>query len=82
MPSAAASSKEHAEYIVRASAGSKAARTSKRRSSRKFSGPRFYVKNLATCNSVRSRRSVYEKNGNEVVGGAVLMAAMGKTRWR
>ncbi len=57
-----------------ASAGSRTSRTSRTRSSRRSSGTPIYVKNVATVQlGTQFRRSVFEKDGNEVVGGAVLM---------
>ena len=57
-----------------ASAGSRTRATSRTRSSRRSNGTPIYVKNVATVQlGTQFRRSVYEKDGNEVVGGVVLM---------
>ena len=57
-----------------ASAGSRASTTSRTSSSPTRNGTPIYVKNVATVQlGPEFRRSVLEKDGNEVVGGVVLM---------
>ena len=57
-----------------ASAGSRTPGTSRTPSSRSASGTPVYVKNVAAVQlGTQFRRSVFEKDGNEVVGGVVMM---------
>ena len=67
--------KNNAEYIVRGVGWIKRQdRTSKTRSIKEVNGTPIYVKTVATVQlGTQFRRSVFEKDGNEVVGGVVLM---------
>jgi Cu(I)/Ag(I) efflux system membrane protein CusA/SilA len=66
--------KNNAEYIVRGVGWIKGKEDIEDTVIREVSGTPIYVKNIATVQlGTQFRRSVYEKNGNEVVGGAVLM---------
>jgi Cu/Ag efflux pump CusA len=66
--------KNHAEYIVRGVGWIKDKRDIEKTVIKEVNGTPIYVKNVASVQlGVQFRRSVYEKDGNEVVGGAVLM---------
>jgi Cu(I)/Ag(I) efflux system membrane protein CusA/SilA len=66
--------KNNAEYIVRGVGWIKDQRDIEDTIVKEISGTPIYVKNVATVQlGVQFRRSVYEKDGNEVTGGAVLM---------
>ncbi len=73
-PAAASSRRTTPSTSSAASAGSRTSTTSRTPSSRKSNGTPIYVKNVATVQlGTQFRRSVFEKDGNEVVGGVVLM---------
>jgi Cu(I)/Ag(I) efflux system membrane protein CusA/SilA len=66
--------KNNAEYIVRGVGWLKDKRDIENTVIREVQGTPIYVKNVARVQlGAQFRRSVYEKDGNEVVGGAVLM---------
>ncbi len=66
--------KNNAEYIVRGIGWIRDERDIENTVIREVNGIPLYVKNVATVQlGTQFRRSVYEKNGNEVTGGAVLM---------
>jgi copper/silver efflux system protein len=66
--------KNNAEYIVRGIGWIRDARDIENTVIREVNGTPLYVKSIATVQlGTQFRRSVYEKNGNEVTGGAVLM---------
>ena len=66
--------KNNAEYIVRGVGWIKDLKDIEDTVIKEIRGVPIYIKNVASVQSgVQFRRSVYEKNGNEVVGGAVLM---------
>jgi Cu/Ag efflux pump CusA len=66
--------KNNAEYIVRGVGWIKDVRDIEDTVIKEIRGVPVYIKNVATVQTgVQFRRSVFEKNGNEVVGGAVLM---------
>lgn len=66
--------KNNAEYIVRGVGWIKTKQDIEETVVKEISGTPIYIKNLATVQlGTQFRRSVYEKDGNEVVGGAVLM---------
>ena len=66
--------KNHAEYIVRGVGWIKDKADIEDTVIKEIRGTPIYVKNVATVQlGVQFRRSVYEKDGNEVAGGAVLM---------
>jgi Cu/Ag efflux pump CusA len=64
----------NAEYIVRGVGWIKDTRDIENTVIKEIGGTPIYVKNLATVQvGPQFRRGVFEKNGNEVVGGIVLM---------
>ena len=66
--------KNNAEYIVRGIGWLKGTRDIENTVIREINGTPIYVRNVATVQlGTQFRRSVYEKDGNEVVGGVVLM---------
>jgi copper/silver efflux system protein len=66
--------KNNAEYIVRGIGWIKGAEDIENTVIKEINGTPLYVKTVATVQlGTQFRRSVYEKNGNEVTGGAVLM---------
>src|SRR5262245_50947973 len=66
--------KNNAEYIVRGVGWIRDAQDIENSVIREVNGTPLYVKSVATVQlGTQFRRSVYEKNGNEVTGGAVLM---------
>ena len=66
--------KNNAEYIVRGMGWIKNQRDIEYTVIKEINGTPIYVKNVASVQlGVQFRRSVYEKDGNEVTGGAVLM---------
>src|SRR5262245_1495718 len=66
--------KNNAEYIVRGVGWIKDRRDIENAVIKEVNGTPIYVKQVATIQlGTQFRRSVYEKDGNEVVGGAVLM---------
>jgi len=66
--------KNNAEYIVRGVGWIRDKRDIERTVIREVNGVPIYVDTVATVQfGTQFRRSVYEKNGNEVVGGVVLM---------
>lgn len=66
--------KNNAEYIVRGVGWIKNREDIEETVIKEISGTPIYVKNIASVQlGTQFRRSVYEKDGNEVVGGAVLM---------
>ena len=66
--------KNNAEYIVRGVGWLRDKRDIERTVIRELNGIPIYVESVATVTlGTQFRRSVYEKNGNEVVGGVVLM---------
>jgi Cu(I)/Ag(I) efflux system membrane protein CusA/SilA len=66
--------KNNAEYIVRGIGWIKDLNDIEDTVIKEIRGVPVYVKNVASVQTgVQFRRSVYEKNGSEVVGGAVLM---------
>ena len=66
--------KNNAEYIVRGIGWIKDKQDLEKTVIKEVNGTPIYVRNVARVQlGVQFRRSVYEKNGNEVVGGAVLM---------
>ncbi len=66
--------KNNAEYIVRGIGWLRDKRDIERTVIREVNGTPIYVESIATVQlGTQFRRSVYEKNGNEVVGGVVLM---------
>ncbi|MBL8830574.1 MAG: efflux RND transporter permease subunit [Planctomycetaceae bacterium] len=66
--------KNNAEYIVRGVGWIKNKQDIEETVIKEISGTPIYVKNIASVQlGTQFRRSVYEKDGNEVVGGAVLM---------
>ncbi len=66
--------KNNAEYIVRGVGWLRDKRDIERTVIREVNGIPIYVESIATVTlGTQFRRSVYEKNGNEVVGGVVLM---------
>jgi Cu(I)/Ag(I) efflux system membrane protein CusA/SilA len=66
--------KNNAEYIVRGVGWIKDKRDIENTVIKEINGTPIYVKTLAEVSvGVQFRRSVFEKDGNEVVGGAVLM---------
>ena len=66
--------KNNAEYIVRGVGWIKDKQDIENTVIKEVNGTPIYVKNVATVQlGTQFRRSVYEKNGNEVTGGAVLM---------
>jgi len=66
--------KNNAEYIVRGVGWIKTKQDIEETVVKEISGTPIYIKNLANVQlGTQFRRSVYEKDGNEVVGGAVLM---------
>jgi Cu/Ag efflux pump CusA len=66
--------KNNAEYIVRGVGWIKDKQDIENTVIKEVSGTPIYVSNIATVQlGTQFRRSVYEKDGNEVVGGVVLM---------
>ncbi len=66
--------KNNAEYIVRGIGWIRDEKDIQDTVIREINGVPIYVKNVASVQlGTQFRRSVYEKNGNEVTGGAVLM---------
>lgn len=66
--------KNNAEYIVRGVGWIRDKRDIERTVVREVNGTPIYVETIATVQlGTQFRRSVYEKNGSEVVGGVVLM---------
>src|SRR5262245_41194468 len=66
--------KSNAEYIVRGVGWIRDAADIENTVIKEVNGIPLYVKSVATVQlGTQFRRSVYEKNGNEVTGGAVLM---------
>ena len=66
--------KNNAEYIVRGIGWLRDKRDIERTVIREVNGTPIYVESVAKVQlGTQFRRSVYEKNGNEVVGGVVLM---------
>src|SRR2546425_845373 len=66
--------KNNAEYIVRGVGWIRDERDIENTVIKEVNGVPLYVKSIATVQlGTQFRRSVYEKNGNEVTGGAVLM---------
>ena len=66
--------KNNAEYIVRGIGWIRDEQDIENTVIREVNGVPLYVKSVATVQlGTQFRRSVYEKNGNEVTGGAVLM---------
>ncbi|MBL9085480.1 MAG: efflux RND transporter permease subunit [Planctomycetales bacterium] len=66
--------KNNAEYIVRGVGWIKNKQDIEETVIKEISGTPIYVKNIASVQlGTQFRRSVYEKDGSEVVGGAVLM---------
>src|SRR5438552_2182527 len=66
--------KNNAEYIVRGIGWIRDERDIENTVIKEINGIPLYVKSVATVQlGTQFRRSVYEKNGNEVTGGAVLM---------
>src|SRR5262245_3189040 len=66
--------KNNAEYIVRGVGWIRDGGDIENTVIREFNGTPLFVKNVATVQlGTQFRRSVFEKNGNEVTGGAVLM---------
>ncbi len=66
--------KNNAEYIVRGVGWIKDKKDIENTVIKEINGTPIYVKTVADVNvGVQFRRSVYEKDGNEVVGGVVLM---------
>jgi len=66
--------KNNAEYIVRGIGWIRDERDIETTVIKEVNGIPLYVKSVATVQlGTQFRRSVYEKNGNEVTGGAVLM---------
>jgi Cu(I)/Ag(I) efflux system membrane protein CusA/SilA len=66
--------KSNAEYIVRGVGWIRDATDIENTVIKEINGVPLYVKSIATVQlGTQFRRSVYEKNGNEVTGGAVLM---------
>jgi Cu(I)/Ag(I) efflux system membrane protein CusA/SilA len=66
--------KNNAEYIVRGVGWIKDTKDIENTVIKEINGTPIYVKTVAEVKvGVQFRRSVYEKDGNEVVGGAVLM---------
>src|SRR4029453_18559813 len=66
--------KNNAEYIVRGVGWIRDERDIENTVIKEIDGVPLYVKNLPPLQlGTQFRRSVYEKNGNEVTGGAVLM---------
>ncbi|MBA4020663.1 MAG: silver transporter [Pirellula sp.] len=66
--------KNNAEYIVRGVGWIKTKEDIENTVIKEISGTPIFVKNIAVVQlGTQFRRSVYEKDGNEVVGGAVLM---------
>ncbi len=66
--------KNNAEYIVRGIGWIRDERDIENTVIKEINGIPIYVKNVAAVQlGTQFRRSVYEKNGNEVTGGAVLM---------
>ncbi|MBX9790585.1 MAG: efflux RND transporter permease subunit [Pirellulales bacterium] len=66
--------KNNAEYIVRGVGWIKDKGDIEKTVIKEVNGTPIYVRNVASVQlGVQFRRSVYEKDGNEVVGGAVLM---------
>jgi Cu/Ag efflux pump CusA len=66
--------KNNAEYIVRGVGWIRDQRDIERTVIKEVNGVPIYVDTVATVQlGTQFRRSVYEKNGNEVVGGVVLM---------
>src|SRR5205085_3464145 len=66
--------KSNAEYIVRGIGWIRDERDIENTVIKEINGIPLYVKSVATVQlGTQFRRSVYEKNGNEVTGGAVLM---------
>ena len=66
--------KNNAEYIVRGIGWLRDKRDIERTVIREVNGTPIYVESIATVQlGTQFRRSVYEKNGDEVVGGVVLM---------
>lgn len=66
--------KNNAEYIVRGIGWIKGASDIENTVIKGIEGTPIYVKNVATVQlGTQFRRSVFEKNGSEVVGGVVLM---------
>ena len=66
--------KNNAEYIVRGVGWIKTKQDIEETVIKEISGTPIYVKNIAVVQlGTQFRRSVYEKDGNETVGGAVLM---------
>lgn len=66
--------KNNAEYIVRGVGWIRDKRDIERTVVREVNGTPIYIETIATVQiGTQFRRSVYEKNGSEVVGGVVLM---------
>lgn len=66
--------KNNAEYIVRGIGWIRDKHDIERTVIREFNGTPIYVETIASVQlGTQFRRSVYEKNGSEVVGGVVLM---------
>jgi Cu(I)/Ag(I) efflux system membrane protein CusA/SilA len=66
--------KNNAEYLVRSVGWIESARDIENTVVRERDGTPLYVKNLAAVQlGVQFRRSIFEKDGNEAVGGVVLM---------
>lgn len=66
--------KNNAEYIVRGVGWIRDKRDIEQTVIKEIRGTPIYVKNIATVQlGAQFRRSVFEKDGNEVTGGAVLM---------
>lgn len=66
--------KNNAEYIVRGIGWIQSEADIENTVIREINGIPIYVKNVASVQlGTQFRRSVYEKNGNEVTGGAILM---------
>jgi Cu(I)/Ag(I) efflux system membrane protein CusA/SilA len=66
--------KNNAEYIVRGVGWIKDTKDIENTVIKEVNGTPIYIKTIADVHvGVQFRRSVYEKDGNEVVGGAVLM---------
>ena len=73
-PAAASIQKNNAEYIVRGVGWIKDKQDIENTVIKEVNGTPIYVKNVATVQlGTQFRRSVFEKDGNEVVGGVVLM---------
>ena len=73
-PAAASIQKNNAEYIVRGVGWIKDKQDIENTVIKEVDGTPIYVKNVATVQlGTQFRRSVFEKDGNEVTGGVVLM---------